>query len=118
MKGQGGGHLLAAGLFPALQVGQQQARLQVGQPRRHHQIIGGQLQVGAPGADDEGQVLLGQLQDGDLRQVHLLVAGQGQKQVDGTLEAVDVDDEADAGIDVHPVHRVLEVVPVVHQFLK
>jgi hypothetical protein len=37
--------------------------------------------------------LLGQRQDGDPRQVHLLVAGQRQEEIERPFEAVDIDNE-------------------------
>ena len=38
----------------------QEPRLEIGEPRRHHQIVGRQFELQAAGALDEGQILLGQ----------------------------------------------------------
>ena len=53
---------------------QQQARLQEGKPGRHHQVIRRKLDPQAARLFDKAQILLGQLQDRDLAQVHLLRA--------------------------------------------
>ena len=53
---------------------QQQPRFQKGQPGGHDQVIGRQFDAQGPRLFDEGQVLLGQFQDRDLAQVHLLGA--------------------------------------------
>ena len=46
---------------------QQQPRFQIGEPRRHHQIVGGKLEAQLPRLLDEGEILVGQRQDRDLR---------------------------------------------------
>ena len=56
----------ASSALRLLGLGQQQARLQVGQPGGHHQIVGGQRELRAPRLLHEGQVLVGQLQDREL----------------------------------------------------
>jgi len=93
LERQGSGHLLTRGLVLAAQVGQQQTRFQVGQPRRHHQIVGGDLQVGLLGGGDELQVLVGQGQDRYLGNVELMVTGQGQQNVERPFIAVEIDHE-------------------------
>ena len=70
---------------------QQQAGLQEREPGCHDQVVGGELDAKPPGGVNEGQVLLGELQDRDAAQVDLLGAGERQQQVERTLEAVDVD---------------------------
>ena len=87
------GQILARGAFLARVGRQQQARLQEGEPGRHHQVVGRQFDPQRLGLVDEGQVLLGQLQDRDLAQVDLLGARQRQQQVERPLEAVDIDDQ-------------------------
>ena len=72
---------------------QQQARFQIGKPRRHHQIIGGELQPQFARRLDEGEILVGQRQDGDLGEIDLLLARQRQQKVERTLKALDVDDQ-------------------------
>ncbi len=90
---QGGGQLGAARLVLAPRLGQQQARLQIGQPRGHDQIVGRQLEVQPPGLAHELEVLVGQRQDRDPGQVDLLLAGQLQQHVDRPAVAVQVQDE-------------------------
>ena len=86
---QAGGHLVGGGFaIGALFLRQDQAGFQIGQPGRHHQIIGGQFQIELLGAFDEFQILIGQLEDRDLGDVDLLVAGQGQQQVQRTFKAI------------------------------
>ena len=72
---------------------QQQARLEIGEPRRHHQIVGGKLEAQFPHLLDEGEVLVGQRQDRDLGEVDLLLARQRQQQIERPFEALDVDDQ-------------------------
>ncbi len=82
-------HLVGGGLaIGAFFLRQHQARFQIGQPRRHHQIIGGQLQIDALGRFDELQILVGQLEDRDLGDIDLLVARQGEQQVERPFKAV------------------------------
>ena len=64
---------------------QQQAGFQVGEPRRHHEVIGGDLQLQRARVGDEHQILLDQLEDRNLRQIHLLRASQAQQQVERPL---------------------------------
>ena len=67
---------MSSALGPGLAValGQQQARFEIGEPRRHHQIVGGELEPHAARFLDEDEILVGQRQDGDLREVDLLLA--------------------------------------------
>ena len=41
---QRGRHVLGALAFGRIGIGQQQARFQIGEPRRHHEIIGGKFE--------------------------------------------------------------------------
>ena len=86
---------MSSALGPGSPVGlrQQQARFQVGEPRRHHQIVGGELEPHLARLLDEGEILVGQRQDGDLREVDLLLARERQQQIERALEALDVDDQ-------------------------
>ena len=77
----------------ARRCGNQQARFQIGEPGGHHQIIGGKFKLQAARLLDEGQILLGQLQDRDLLQVHLVVAGEFEQQVERAFEAAEFDDQ-------------------------
>ena len=60
---QHGSEFLSALTFVAGLLRYQELRLQVGEPGRHHQIIGSDLQPQLAGGIDEDQVLLGQRQD-------------------------------------------------------
>ena len=72
---------------------QQQARLEVRQPRRHNEIVGRKLEPQLLRLADEAEILVGQRQDGNLGKVDLLRARQRQQQIERTLIAGDVDDE-------------------------
>src|SRR3546814_3354388 len=81
MERQGGVHLGAARRLLGAGLRQQQARLQVGEPGCHDQVVGSQLQPQLPRLADELQVLLGEVEDADVLQVDLLVARQLQQHV-------------------------------------
>ena len=91
--GQRIGHVLGARPVGARRLRQQQPRFQVGEPRRHHEIVGGKLEAQLPRLLDEGEILLGQRQDRDLGEIDLLLAGERQQQVERALEALDVDQQ-------------------------
>ena len=93
LMGQRRGQLGAARLVRRLRLGQQQARLEVGEPRRHDEIVGGDLEPQLARRRDEGEVLVGELQDRDLGEVDLLLARQREQHVDRPLIAVEIDDE-------------------------
>ena len=92
--GQRLGQLLAARLAVTRRLRQQQPRLQVGEPGRGDQVVGGDLELEVARLLDIGEVLLRQRQDRDLRQIDLLLPGERQQEVDRPLEAFEVDDEA------------------------
>ncbi len=98
----GGQHLgrLHALLRVRLVVRQQQAGLQPGQPGRHHQPVGRQLQPHPARALHGGEELLHQAQDGDARQVDLLRPRQVQQQVQRALEPVQLQRERGSGSDI------------------
>ena len=73
--------------------GKQQARLQVGEPGRHHQIVRRKFDPQSLRLVHENQILLGQLQHRDPAQVDLLGARQHQQQVKRALKAIDIDDQ-------------------------
>ncbi len=80
---------------------QQQARLQVGEPGRHDQIVGREFEPLLARGLDEEEILLGERQDGDAGQVDLLPPGELQQQVERTLEPVEIDREG--GLAARPV---------------
>ncbi len=73
--------------------GNEQARFEIGKPGRHHQIVGGQFQLQFARTLDELEILLGQRQNGNLRQIDLVMAGKFQQQVEWSFEAIDIDDQ-------------------------
>jgi FAD/FMN-containing dehydrogenase len=73
--------------------GEQEGGFEIGEPCGHHQIVGGELKLQAAGLLDEGKILHGKPEDRDLLQVHLVVAGQFEQQVEGALEATQLDDQ-------------------------
>src|SRR6267378_789360 len=107
-------HFGSAHSFRAGRVRQQQAGFEIGQPRRHHQIIGRELQAQAPRLVDENQVLVGERQDRNLGEVDLLLAGEREQQIERTFEALDVDDQGalvgpelgrQIGVELHDIRR-------------
>ena len=70
-------------------LGQQQAGFEVGEPRRHHEIVGGDLELERARLGEIGQILLDQLQDRDLREIDLLRAGEVEQQVERPFPAVE-----------------------------
>ena len=74
-------------------LGQEQPRFQVGEPCRHDQVVGGDLEPQPPLRRDEREILIGQGQDRDAGEIDLLVARQRQQQIDRPLIAVEVQDQ-------------------------
>src|SRR5262247_1377207 len=86
-------HVLRRRPFGFFGFGQQQPRFEVGEPRRHDEIVGGKLEAELPRLLDEGEILVGERQDGDLCEIHLLVPRQRQQQIEWALKAFDVDNQ-------------------------
>ena len=93
-------------------LGQQQAGFEVGEPRRHDEIIGRDLELERAGLRHELEILLDQLEDRDLREVDLLRARQGQQQVERAFPAVEVEGQL---VRRRPERQVLEVLVRVHE---
>ena len=72
-------------------LGQQQAGFEVGEPGRHHEIIGRDLELQRSRLAEIGEILLDQLEDRDLREIDLLRARQAQQQVERPFPAVEVE---------------------------
>lgn len=72
-------------------LGNEQLRLEIGKPGCHDEVIGCKLDADTPGAFDEQQILLGERQHRNARQIDLLVAGEIEQQVERAFEAGDVD---------------------------
>ena len=64
LKGQRSRHRLTRRLFGTGGLRQQQPGFQIGQPCGHHQVFGGEFQIGPSGLGDEPQILFGQLPGG------------------------------------------------------
>ena len=81
-------------LAPAVRVDvrrHERARLELDQRRRHDEELAGDLDVDVVHARQEREILIGDLSDRDLRDVHLGAADQKQKQVERTLKSVERD---------------------------
>src|SRR5580692_3135608 len=87
------GHVFGAQPIGRMLLRQQQARFQISEPRRHHQIIGGKLQAQLSRRFDEGEVLVGQREDGDFGQVDFLLAREREQEIERALKTLDVDDQ-------------------------
>jgi hypothetical protein len=68
---------------------QQQARLDLDQHRGHHQVLGGELQVGSAHRLDVLEVLARQRRHGDVEDVEIFPADQVQQQVERPLERLE-----------------------------
>ncbi len=73
---------------------QQQARLEIGEPGRHDEIIGRQLQAQFTRRLDESEILLGEREHGNARQIDLLATREFEQQVERPLETVEIDGES------------------------
>jgi hypothetical protein len=71
----------------------QQGGFQIGEPGRHHEIVGSNLQPQGPCLRDKGEILFDERQDRDGGQVDLLVPRQRQQQVERALPAFEADDQ-------------------------
>ena len=93
-EGEQSGKLRAGGFALLRRLGgKQQLRLEEGKPRRHDEIIGGDLQSEAARLGDEVEILLGERENGDPGEVDLLGAGERKEKIEGPLEALDIDDQ-------------------------
>ena len=71
-------------------LGQQQAGFEIGEPCRHHEIVGRDLELQRSGVDDIIGVLVDQLQDRNLREIDLLGAREIEQQVERAFPPVQV----------------------------
>ena len=92
-KRQRSGEILRQRLFVLVLLRQQQARFEIGEPGRHHQIIGGELEAQIARRLDESEILLGQSQNRNLGEIDLLAARQLQQKIERALKAIDIDKE-------------------------
>ena len=73
--------------------GSKRRDFEISEPCRHHQVIGGEFQPHLARRLDEGEVLIGKRQNGNLREIDLLLARKRQQQVERAFKALDVDHE-------------------------
>ena len=73
--------------------GKKQTRLEKRKPRRHDQIVGGKLEAQFSRGLDEQQILLGQRENGNARQVDPLPSSKLQQQVKRAFETIEIDGE-------------------------
>ncbi|MFO1033931.1 MAG: hypothetical protein U1E15_07625 [Hyphomicrobiales bacterium] len=86
-------HVLRCGLaFAGGRRGDEQARLQVGQPCRHHQVVRRKFQPHGAGLIDIGDILIGQRQNEICDRSTLWVRSQ-VKQVKRAFKAFQIQDE-------------------------
>ena len=99
-------HVIGVGL--GLGIGRQhQRRFEIRQPRRHDEIIGGELEAQRLRVADEGQILVDQIENRNLRQIDLLVARQREEQIERPFPTAELENErrrrrggADGGVEV------------------
>jgi hypothetical protein len=85
------GARVALDAFSSSGARQQHARLDLGQDRGHHQVLGGQLEAQVLQHVDVVDVLAGDLRDRDVEDVQVLPADQVQQQVERALEGLEDD---------------------------
>jgi hypothetical protein len=88
-----GRHFLGTGSLCRSGFGQQQPGFEERQPRRHHQIVGGQFEADFPGRFDKDQILVGQRQDRNLGEIDLLLSRQREQKIERAFIALDIDDQ-------------------------
>ena len=76
-----------------LLLGQQHGGLEVGQPGRHHQIVGRQFQPQFPCPVDIGEILVDQREDGDRLEIDLLPPRKVEQQVQRPFPSVEFEIE-------------------------
>ncbi len=96
-------------LLALRRLGQQQARLEVGEPRCHDEVIGSQFKTIAARLLDKREVLLGQRQHRDAVKIDLLAACEFEQQVQRTGKSVDVDDQRRLGLACLDARRLFEI---------
>jgi len=84
-------HHLAGGFVVDRCLRHHQAALEVSQPGRHYEVVGGDLDALLAHRLDEFEILLGEREHGNLRQVDLVPAGQVEQQVERALVASNID---------------------------
>lgn len=87
------GHLLAGRLLVLRRLRKHQARLQIGEPRGHHEIVGREFQPQPARLLHEHQILVDQRHHGDAPQIDLLIARKGQQDVERTLVSLQIEDQ-------------------------
>src|SRR5918993_793406 len=88
---EGSGKISRARLVALGGLRKQQARFQVGEPGRHDEVVGGELEAQLASFIDEDEVLLGQRQNRDAVEVDLLPARKLEEEIERAFEAVDID---------------------------
>ena len=83
----------AARLVILRRLRQQQTRFEIGEPRRHHQVVGGDLEAKLALPGDKVEILIGQRQDRDPGEIDLLLTGQCEQQIDRPLIPVELEHE-------------------------
>src|SRR4029077_20086221 len=67
--------------------GEQQLRLEKGKPRRHDEVVGGDLKAELARLGDEVEILLSERQNRDPGEIDLLGAGEREQEIERPLEA-------------------------------
>ena len=93
-ESEAGGEGFGRFLLPSpLGPGQQQPRLEVGEPGGHQKIVSGDHQVAILGGADEGEVLVGEAGDRNLQQIDPLRPSELEKDIQRAFPDLQVDDE-------------------------
>ena len=93
---------------------QEEAGFEVGEPRRHHQVVRRQFEPVAARLLDEGEVLVRQRKHRNAVKIDLLAAGEFEQQVQRPGKTVDIDDQRWLGIALLDPGGILEIELVRH----
>jgi len=86
-------HLIGPDAFESTRLGKDKSGFEIGEPSRHDEIVGRQLQPAAACRLHERKILIGELKNRNLRDVHLLIARKSEKQIERPFEAVELDNQ-------------------------
>ena len=87
------GEVRRFGLCPFGRLGKQKPRLQIGEPRRHDEIVGRKFKPQAARRGNELQILLNESQNRNLAQIDFLAAREVEQKIKRAFKSLDIDHE-------------------------
>ena len=94
-----------------LRLGQKQTGFEIGEPRRHHEIISGLLERDRVGAVQIVQILIDERKDRNLAEIDFLGSGERQKQVERPFPAAQIKRESVGVRQVRAIRRAWQSAP-------